>query len=124
MALSKESIQPQRWHLFEFYQSYGANGKISDSFCPGKVWTLQEIRVHLSVAFASAEYLIMKLSCGLGSAFNLKFYSTNLSGSTDVFIHYSDPLFFNSDDHLNFELSFVSATNVLGFQFIGWEARG
>jgi len=124
MALLKEEILPQRWHLFEYYQSFGADGTISDGFCPAKTWRLQEIRIHLSVAFASAEYLIMQLSCGLGSAYNLKFYSTNLSGSTDVFIHYSDPLLFMSGDQLVFELSMGSATNVIGFQFGTWAARG
>ena len=124
MALLTEYVGNLRFHDEIYYGFYGADGTISDSVNPGCVSKLRSIKVHLSVAFASAEYLIIQLSAGLGSAYNTVLYSQNLSGSTDVFIHYSDPLLFLSDDQLNFELSMASGTNIIGFQFETWAARG
>lgn len=120
MALTKVANGPHRWEEFLFYQSYKANGSISDEIVPGKIWKLGEIRIHFSTAFASAESLTIRLSCILGSYYNVKFYSLNVSGSTDIFIHYSDPLRFLSDDRLVFTLSMASGVNGVGFQFIGW----
>lgn len=124
MTTTLEYLGNNRYHDEIYYGFYGENGTISDSVTPATPWKLKNIRIHLSVAFVSVEYLVMRISAGLGSAYNTILYSTNLSGSTDVFIHYSEPLTFLSDDQLVFELSMVSGTNVIGFQFETWAARG
>ena len=124
MALTNEHIGNLRFHDEIEYGFYGADGTIGDSVAPGKPWKLRSIQIHFSVAFASIEYLVMALSSILGATYNTILYSLNVSGSTDIFIHYSDPLLFLSDDHLNFELSMVSGTNIIGFRFETWAARG
>lgn len=124
MALSNEYVGNLRYHDEIYYGFYGEDGTISDSLNPGVPYKLRSIRIHLSVAFVSVEYLVMQLSAGLGSAYNTVLYSQNLSGSTDIFIHYSDPLLFLSDDQVNIELSMNSGTNIIGFQFETWAARG
>lgn len=124
MALTEIDVPSSLWWDVVYHGYYGANGAISDSFCPGVPWKLKDIRVKISDAFASIEYLIMKISSVLDSYHNIVFYSLNVSGSTDIFIHYSDPIMFLSDDHLLFELSTVSGVHTLGFIFDVWAAKG
>lgn len=120
MALTKVTDGPHRWEEFLFYQSYKADGTISDGFGPGKLWRLQEIRIHFSTEFASAESLTVRLSSILGSLYNLKFVSLLVSGSVDVWYYYSQGMRFMSGDTLAFTLSMASGVNGVGFQFIGW----
>lgn len=124
MSLTEIDISPQLWWDIIFHGYYGADGNISDSFCPGVPWKLKDIRVKISGAFASVEYLILKISSVLDSYHNIIFYSQNVSGSTDIFIQYSEPLLFLSDDHLVFELSNTSGVHTFGFIFNTWAAKG
>ncbi len=120
MALTKVTDGPHRWEEFLYYQTYKADGAISDGFGPGKIWKLGEIRIHFSTAFASAESLTVRLSSILGSYHNTLFISHLISGSADIFYHYSDPLRFLSDDTLTIKMSMASGINGVGFQFFGW----
>jgi hypothetical protein len=120
MALTKVGDGPHRWEEFTFYNSYKADGTISDGFGPAKIWKLTEMRIHFSTAFASAESMTIYLSSILGSLYNIKFYSLNVSGSTDIWWQMSSPLKFFSDDTLVLKLSMASGVNGIGFQFFGW----
>lgn len=124
MALTNEYVGNQRYHDEIYYGFYGEDGTIGDSVAPGAIWKLKDIRIHASVAFVSVEYLVMYISAALGSAYNTKIYSANFSDTEDLFIHYSDPLLFLSGDQIVFELSMASGTNIIGFQFQTWAARG
>lgn len=124
MALTNERFDHQRYVDEFYYGSYGADGTISDSIAPACKWKLKSLRLHCSVAFVSVEYLVMYISAAKGSAYNTKIYSANFSDTEDLFIHYSDPLLFFSDDQLAFELSMVSGTNIIGVQAEVWAARG
>lgn len=124
MSVSTEYIGNKRFHEELVYGFYGVNGKISESVAPGVVWALKEFRVHFSTAFISVEYLVLKVSSILGAQYKTTIYSQLVSGSTDIFVHYSTPLVLLSDDHLTVELSMGSGINVLGFQFGTWAARG
>jgi hypothetical protein len=121
MAFTSVDIMPQRWRWFSYYESFGPNGKYTGVIAPGKPWRLAEIRLHLSMPFASIEYLTATISATIGSAHNLVMMSYLLSGSTDVFFHYSDPLNFLSDDLLTFILSITSGTNVVGLNVQTWQ---
>ena len=120
----EEIIEPQRWSEFEFFNAFGTNGLETKSIYFHKNFKLGEIRLHLSVAFASAGALIAQLSSVKGSAYNTKLLSTDISGTIDLFIHYSDPILFLSNDHLKFTISLVSGTNIIGMTVRGWAALG
>jgi hypothetical protein len=68
----------------------------------------------------SAKYLQVILSAAEGSAYNIILYSLNYNGSTDIFLHYSDPLMFVSDDSLKIVTSVLSVANYHGLEVIGW----
>lgn len=122
MSFNKLYQENNRNQQFLFYQSYGVNGAIADNVNPGGKgwWKLAEIRVHFSTAFVSDNALTIKLSSILGSAHDITLYSVNVSGSTDIFIYYSYPLLFQSDDNILISLATKSGLNVIGFTFIGW----
>jgi len=124
MAFDEVYIQPQLWDHFSFFKTTGLDGTLSETVAPEKKFKLAEIRAHFSVAFVSVEYLKAYISAAKGSEYNTVLLSYLVSGSTDIFIHYSDPLLFLSDDHLVFELSLVSGTNVIGLNVVGWAVQG
>lgn len=124
MAFTENYIAPQRWWDFDFYASADpatiGTDLFQETLDSGKLMKLREIRVHCSVAFASAQDLVVRLSeAQHGSAHNVKLLSFAMNGVQDLFIHYSDPIFLRSDDNLVVELS-TSAANVIGLQLIGW----
>jgi hypothetical protein len=124
MAFTAVYDPPQRWTHMSLFYSSGADGKISETHSPTTLFKLSEFRVHFSVAFASVEYFTLKHTSIQGAAYNMTLYSANPSGSTDIFVHYSDPLLFLSGDTLTAELSTVSGTNVIGINLIGWAVLG
>lgn len=129
MTWDKENIEPQRWTQFLFFSSGGADGFVNESIIPGTdfgsiPWKLGEVRLHFSVAFASVEDFVIRISSIKGSAYNTLLISQALNGITDMTIHYSDPLLFLSDDQLVITGAMVSATNIYGMEFIGWAAMG
>ena len=124
MAFTGGYIAPQRWWEFDFYYSEDpatvGTDLLQQTLAIGKLAKLREIRLHCSVAFASAQYLVVRLSeAQHGSAHNVTLLSYAMNGVQDLFIHYSDPIFLRSDDNLVVELS-TSAANVIGIQLIGW----
>ncbi len=117
---SSELFGPHRWEHFSYFKSWTMDETLEESIAPGKPWKLCEVRIHMSIAMASNKYFQMIVSAAKGSAYNTILYSLNYTGSTDIFLHYSDPLLFLSDDQLNLFASMVSVTNVHGIEVIGW----
>lgn len=124
MAFTEEFHLPQRWSHFHFYTSGKANGAGTESISIGRLWKLQEIRLHFSTAFASVEDLVVRLSAVNGSYFNTLFLSQALNAVQDLWVHYSDPLLFFSDDQLKLTFSMKSNINGWGLEVIGWAVQG
>ena len=120
----EEQNPPERWTELSFYKKDDGNGAIGEDFGPGKRFRVGEIRVHFSTAFASNEYLVAVLSAIKGSEHNVVLLSQACFMSTDIFIHYSNPLEFLSEDVLRIELSNVSGVNAIGINVIGWAVLG
>ena len=130
MSFTQVYTMPQRWKNFDFYDSFAnvavstASG-LSVTLNHSVQWKLAEIRMHCSVAIASAADLIIWVSSAKGSAYNTKLVSQALLGVQDMFIHYSEPLVFESGDHLRFAgNASASTSNVIGLQCIGWAVTG
>jgi len=130
MAFAQVYTMPQRWKHFDFYDSFAnvavstASG-LSVTLNHSVQWKLAEIRMHCSVAIASIADLIIWVSSAKGSAYNTKLVSQALLGVQDMFVHYSEPLIFESGDHLRFAgNASASTSNVIGIQCIGWAVTG
>ena len=130
MAFTRIRLDNQLTNNFMFFVSGGADGVINESITGGDVgevepFWIKEIRVHFSVAFASVEALVLKLSDAFqGSAFNQKFLSVPMSGVTDY--HWIPDTFdgkglmFDNGDELGVTLSMASGTNIVGITVVGW----
>ncbi len=121
MALSnftvEEEILSRQWVDFAFF-SQATNGALNLSISPGKVWKLREVRIHISVAFASVQDFTLKVSAVKGSAYNTTLISQAMNTVQDLFILYSTPIVFLSNDCLNVSM-FASMTAVRGFTVLG-----
>ena len=124
MAFTEVYIQNQRWHDLSFFATVGADGAISESVAPGKVFKIHEVRVHTSIAIASVGDLVLRLSAAQGSAYNMTFLSQAMLGLKDVWYLFSNPLIFLSDDQFVITMSMKSAANVMGINVCGWSANG
>jgi len=125
MAFTEVYYQPERWTEFHFFASGGADGAISESVNPGVRWKLKEIRVRLSVAFASVEDLTVRISATQGSAYNHFLKSEAMNGIKQKWYTYdSDGLTFQSDDQMVIALSLVSGQNIIGIEVLGWAVLG
>ena len=114
---SEEEILNREWVDFAFFATKGI-GAMNLSINPGKVWKLKEVRMHLSVAFGSVQNFIIKLSAVKGSAYNTTLISQAMNTIQDLFILYSTPIVFLSNDCLNVSM-FASMTAVRGFTVLG-----
>jgi hypothetical protein len=126
MAFTEVEYQPQRYFNFTYFVATGANGVITESVAPGVKFKVDEIRVHCSSAFASAEDFTVGLVATQGSEHNITLLSQAMNGVLDVLwiADKANALPFLSDDTLSINLSLVSATNVVGINVIGWAVRG
>lgn len=115
---------PENFTYFEFYTSGGTDGAFKDSFAPGKVFRIGEVRLHLSVKHASVEDFAIWLSAARGSAYNQVFISQAFSDVKDYLWQPTRPLEFNSDDQLIFSLFLASGTNIYGLSVKGWSVLG
>ncbi len=122
MAFTKDQPYNERYWPLHFYTAAGvlANSSISDSLTLAKRFQINEIRIHFSVAVVSVIDFMINVSSVLGSAYNTKLISQALLNLQDVFIYYSQPLQFNSDDHINFATSTISIANWYGIEVWGW----
>jgi hypothetical protein len=121
MALSnftvEEEIPAKQWIDFAFFATK-TSGALNLSIYPGKVWKLREIRVHNSVAFGSVRDLTIQISAVKGSAYNTLLLSQAMNTVQDLFVYYSTPLLFLSDDHLNLSM-YASIATVRGISVLG-----
>ena len=127
MAFTETYIQPKLWDQFHFFDTVDTTLPFASgtrSVAPGVRFMLQEVRLHWSTAFASAESIVLRLSSVNGSEYNTLFFSHNMNNSTDIRYYYSQPLLFFSNDQLVLSLSNISHVNTLGIEVIGWAARG
>jgi hypothetical protein len=123
MAFTVEYTQPQRWDHFSFYTSGGVDGNISESVAPNYLFRFDEIRVHLSVAFASVANFTVRLSSIKGSAYNLMLISQAMLSVKDLVWQADQAMYFNSDDQLIIELPMTSGTNTVGIDVQGWAVQ-
>lgn len=130
MAFAQVYTMPQRWKQFDFYDSFAAVATstasgLSVTLNHSIIWKLAEIRLHASVAILSVADLVVWISSAKGSAYNTKLLSQALLSVQDMFVHYSEPLVFESGDHLRFAgTASASTSNVIGLQCIGWAVTG
>jgi len=109
---------------FIFFESGGANGAISTSIAPGKIFKLDHINIHTSVAFASTEDFVVRVSAATGSAYNAILFSYAMSGSQYVQLVMSQALMLLSDDQIVITLSLASGANTVGIFAQGWSVSG
>lgn len=127
MALTRENTPLGRDTQFTYFDTEDTTLPYASgtwTVNPGDPFTLEEVRLHWSTAFASAESIVLRVSSIKGSAHNFLLFSHNMNNSTDIRYYYSQPLRFFSDDQLLLSLSNISHVNTLGIQIIGWAAAG
>ena len=126
-------LKNKTWTEFDFFTSGGADGwrtETINNVLAGKMFKLEEVRLHLSVVHASVEDFVIRVSADslVGGAnyasqdshFNFVFLSQAMSGVNEILYRPESPLRIQSDDHLVFSLYIESATNMYGIQVIGW----
>ena len=127
---TREEPYNELFGFFSFYKTFGADGVMEESITGGgsgeiEGFILKSIRIHCSVAFASVEDFIVKLSDGIqGSSFNQTFISQAMNGITDYEYYPTDSMRFISGDELGFVMSLVSGTNIIGLNVQGWAVKG
>jgi hypothetical protein len=125
MAWSEEVQQPALWSHFSFYASGGTNGAVTESLNPtGKQFRFNELRLHFSVAFASVEDLVVRISATKGSAHNVILLSRALLGLTDILLQLSNAYDLLSDDQVVIGWSQASGVNIGGLNVLGWGIWG
>jgi hypothetical protein len=112
----------QRWEEFSFFTSGGTDGVITDTIALDRPFIITDVRAHCSVAFASVEDLVVRMSAYQGSAYNVTLVSQAMNTVQDVFYQPSISLTFLSDDHVIIGLSLASGTNIIGINVNGWAA--
>jgi len=118
--MTLEYSEAHRWQHFDFYVSGGADGAFKETLNPGKIFKINEVRLHLSVTHASVEDFTIRLSSLKGTAFSQCFISQAMNGVMDYHWLPENPLIFCSDDHVVFSLFVKSATNIYGLNVKGW----
>lgn len=121
---TEDWLDNQRWTEFNFFTYAGVNGNITKNITMGKRYRVKEFRIHCSSAFASTQDLIVRFSHAINSVYNFKLLSYAMSGLTDLWVDYIDPLSFNSDDHMIVNLNLTSGTNTIGIEVSGWAVLG
>jgi len=126
MAFTQVFVQPQLWTEFSFFAFGGEDGVVNESVAPGVIWKFKELRVHLSVIFASVEDLTLTIDAIQGTAYDTLFLSTAMQNVYDL--HYFPPLsegmLMLSDDVIVFNLSMASGVNIVGVNVLGWAVKG
>jgi hypothetical protein len=114
----------ETWDHLDFYSSGGVDGSFVESLAPGKMFRLEEVRLHLSVVHASVEDFAIRISSSFGSAYNQVLISQAMNGVANYLWQPTNPMIFNSDDQLVFSLFIKSATNIYGLNVKGWGVSG
>lgn len=77
-------------------------GAMSYTFAPGKEFVFEEIRLHLGVACATAENLVITLVSGKGSLYNVNLYTKAMNTVKDLIYQPEKPHLFDPADSLTF----------------------
>jgi len=126
MAFTEDTIDVERYWPMHFYMDADviANSSINETITKAKKFRIGDIRLHFSGGVTSAADFMINVSSILGSRFNVQLLSQDIQGSTDVFLHYSSYLQFNSGDHVVFTTSTFSVVNSYGIEVFGWAVVG
>lgn len=117
----EELSQNRLWNENSFF--YSSNLSFQKSIFPGKRFKLVDVKMHFSVAVGSIVDLTVRVSSIKGSAYNVIIISQAMATVQDLFMHFSTPIPFLSDDHLVFSM-ILSAANVFGLQADVWSVEG
>ena len=126
MAFTSVRLDSQLWAYFTFYATGGANGGIFENLTGGEItnqyFKITEVRLTLSVVFASVEDFIIKISEAInGSAYNHTFISKAVNGIINYrWVPDHVPTVIVSGDTLGFAMSMKSAINIWGLEVHGW----
>jgi len=77
-------------------------GAMSVTFTPGKDFTFEEVRLHLSAASATAENFVVTLVSGKGAVYNIKLYSQDMDTVQDLVYQPEKKHDFDEGDSLTF----------------------
>lgn len=111
---------PGRRHQFFFYATGpGGGSTVVEAVDIGHGFTLEDVRIILSVAHASAIQAACRLSSILGSAYNVTFFSQAMVGLSNYFWQPSQTLYCLSGDQIIISM-IVSDANVWGLYVSGW----
>ncbi len=111
---------PGRQHRFYFYETGPGVSDVVQSINPGRDFTLEDVRIALSISHASVADVACRLSSVLGSAYNVTFFSYAIQGYSNYFWQPSQTLYCLSGDQIIISLPILSAANVWGFYVSGW----
>jgi len=121
MSLTAKKIPVGKYSFFEYYNTGtgAANLSLDESLNPGVPFTLDTVRLHLSVAVGSVVDFRIYLSSVLGSAHNLVLLSHAMNGVQDVFWGPDREMILNYGDQIVMSL-ILSSGNVSGLNVTGW----
>jgi len=128
MAWDRERIDNQLYNFFSFFSTNdtgGADGSIKEIITGGdagetEVFTITELRVHLSSVCLSVEDLIVSVKSIKGSEYDTVILSQAMSDLTDFWWQPSNSLMFISGDTLSVYMSLDSGSNAIGINVHGW----
>lgn len=124
MALTESNIPVSRHDYFIYYGSGGGAGTtLDEELAPETAFELDSIRLHLSVAHVSVEYLRIWVSSVFGSAHNLILLSLAISGVQDVLWVSNRTLVCQYGDKICASLC-LSSANIYGIAMTGWSITG
>ncbi|RJX19019.1 MAG: hypothetical protein C4575_09595 [Desulforudis sp.] len=118
MSFTKTRLPVGRYEFFQFFAE-GSAAAMDESLAPGCAFELADIRLHLSVLHASAEYFRAYVSAVQGSAYNGGFISQLMSTVSDLYWSPSAPMLFQRGDQVRFTMN-LSSANVWGLTVSGW----
>lgn len=75
---------------------------MSYEFAPGKEFSFEEVRIHLSAASGTVENFVITLQSGKGSEYNVNVYSKDMNTVQDLVYQPVDPQEFEAADSLLF----------------------
>lgn len=83
-------------------QPITGTGAMSYTFAPGKEFTFEEVRLHLSAACTNVENFVITLQSKEGALHNVKLYSVAMNTVQDLVYQPTKPHIFGPSDSLTF----------------------
>lgn len=126
MALTTKKIPVGKYSFFEYYNTgvTTAATSLDESLNPATPFTLDTVRLHLSVAVVSTVDFRIYVSSVLGSAHNLVLLSHAMNGVQDIFWGPDREMVLNKGDQVVMSLILsdngAGSGNVFGLNVTGW----